>query len=138
MDNERGEVLDNGLATKWVAFPARATPLEVIKSLDTDAYEYERSMARWYYVCGPRNDSDFIADIRVPNSTFGARDAKIMVAAAEMLEALKTVRGWFDGFDLKDMNLDESILPVLAKVDAAIDAANSGNTPGLDCFGAAQ
>ncbi len=55
--------------------------------------DYEAVLQKCYYVCGPRNDSHFVADVIVTrlSTEEGEANAQLIAAAPELLKKLKIV-----------------------------------------------
>jgi len=76
---------------KWKLMPARNRHY-----LGGEIYVYEQQIQRCYYICGPKHNSHFVADIIVSTEKEGLANAHLIAAAPALLEACKDYITWFE------------------------------------------
>lgn len=76
----------------WTIYPGRN-----LHYVNAHPEDYGHVAQRCYYISGPAHSSDFVADVIVTAlNPKGEANAKVMLAAPELLEACMTALGAYD------------------------------------------
>jgi hypothetical protein len=77
--------------------------------------DYRRAAQQCFYVCGPADDSDFVADVITDVQEAGLANARLIAAAPDLLEACEAFLEKWQRQGL-DANLQLEKFDTLAKV----------------------
>jgi hypothetical protein len=85
--------------------------------------DYRRAAQQCFYVCGPADDSDFVADVITDVQEAGLANARLIAAAPDLLEACEAFLEKWQRQGL-DANLQLEKFDTLARqMEAAVEAA---------------